>query len=654
MPSLLEAMEMAAAAHQAGQLARAEQIYRAILQAYPEHAETQNMLGVVLFQQGHADQAIPWLESSVRLEPNQAPLWSNVGMVLGTMGQREQALDAFRRAVQIDPQHVGSLFNLAAILSQLGRLAEATEAFRRVVALKPDMVAAHRALGALLEHQLQWQEAVSCYRQVLRLEPNQIETLRNLGSTLHSLGRLDEAEQALCQAISLQPNRAEVVARLAVVQQAQGRIEEALTTHRRAMALEPSTPWIHSAYLMCLQYCPGVTPDQLAREHAEWDRRHAAPLRSQWRAHAVDRDPQRPLRLGFVSIDFGFHTVGVLLIRALEGLRHQSCEIFCYSDRPADPFTSRFQQAAHHWRQTESLSDEALAEQIRHDRIDVLFELSGHTPRNRLLALARKPAPIQVTWLGYVGTTGLEAIDYLVADPRQVPPESDRYYRERVLRLPDDYATYEPFPAAPAVGPLPAERNGWIMFGSLNNPAKFNPEIVALWARILRQVPDAHLTLRYGGLVEQTRERFVRQFAEHGIAADRLHLLSGGTNLEIYAQYNEIDVGLDPHPYSGGLTTIEALWMGVPVVTLPGATFASRHSLAHLTAVGLTDTIARDPEHYVELAVELAYDWPRLAALRAGLRHRVAESPLCDGRRAAEHLMEQLRQAWLDWLARSG
>jgi len=651
MPSLAEAMGAAVAAHQANQFDRAELIYRAVLKVYPDHAEAQSLLGAALYQQGRVQEAVSWVESAVRLSPDQAACWSNLAMVYAAAGQGEAAAAALHRAVGMAPDQAGLHYNLGITLSDLGRYDEAAAALQYAIALDPRLALAHRRLGNVWEHQLRWQEAAECYRRVLALDPNQVDTLRDLGSTLHSLGRLDEAEQVLEQAIALAPGRAEIVSRLAALQQAEGRIDEALASHRRAVEIEPATPWVRSCYLMGLQYRTGITPEELAAEHAEWNRRHAAPLGSLWPPHSVDRSPQRPLRLGFVSIDFGFHTVGVILIRTLEGLREQPCEIFCYSDKSSpDPFTQRFVQVAHAWRPIAGLSDEALAEQIRADRIDVLFELGGHTPRNRLMALARKPAPIQVTWLGYVGTTGLDAIDYLVADAQQVPPGEERHYRERILRLPGDYATFEPFALAPAVGPLPAESTGRVTFGSLNNPSKLNPEVVALWSRILGRVPGSRLLLRYRGLEGSIRQRLVERFAAHGVEPERLELLGGGSNLEMYAQYNAIDVGLDPFPYSGGLTTIEALWMGVPVVTLPGRTFAGRHSLAHLTAVGLSETVARDAEHYVELAVELAEDRARLAGLRAGLRQRVAESPLCDGRQAAAHLMQLLRQAWVAWL----
>jgi predicted O-linked N-acetylglucosamine transferase (SPINDLY family) len=295
-------------------------------------------------------------------------------------------------------------------------------------------------------------------------------------------------------------------------------------------------------------------------------------------------------------------------------------------------------------------SDDRLARQIRSDRIDILFDLAGHSAGNRLLVFARKPAPIEVTWAGYVGTTGLVAMDYILADRYEIPPQSEMYYRERVLRMPDGYMCYDPPGYAPPVSPLPALEKGYVTFAGFHNPAKITPQVVEVWARILRRLPQARLVLKYRCLDDAaTAGRLADLFAGRGIDKDRLEFLGYSAHNETLDQYQRVDVALDTFPYNGGLTTCEALWMGVPVVTCPGETFASRHSLSHLSNVGPTETIAADLDEYVELAVTLAGDLPRLAALRAGLRARMASSPLCDGKRFAENFAEVLRGAWRHW-----
>jgi predicted O-linked N-acetylglucosamine transferase (SPINDLY family) len=267
------------------------------------------------------------------------------------------------------------------------------------------------------------------------------------------------------------------------------------------------------------------------------------------------------------------------------------------------------------------------------------------------LVFARKPAPIQITWIGYEGTTGLATMDYLLADRYVVPEGTEQYYREHVLRMPDGYLCYDPPAAAPPVGPPPSLAKGYTTFGSFNNLAKITPEVVAVWAKILRRAPTTRLVLKYRGLGDPTvKQRYLDLFAAHDVGPQRLELLPWTSYAEYLETYHEVDVALDPFPFSGSATTCDALWMGVPVVTCPGETFASRHSLSHLSNVGLTETIAHDLDEYVELAVVLAADLPRLSGLRAGLRQRMAASPLCDGKRFATHLESILRAVWQQWI----
>jgi predicted O-linked N-acetylglucosamine transferase (SPINDLY family) len=386
----------------------------------------------------------------------------------------------------------------------------------------------------------------------------------------------------------------------------------------------------------------------LAEAHARYDRQHAAPLRGAIARHEnVDARPGS-LRLGFVSPDLGKHPVGYFLVQLLENIDRKQHATICYSDRIGkDDLTHRLQSAASQWRDVIGMSDQRLAEQIHADRIGVLFDMAGHTAHNRLLVFARKPAPIQVTWAGYVGTTGLKVMDYLLADRYEVPPGAERHYQERVLRMPEGYVCYDPPIDAPAVASLPALNRGEMTFGCFNNPAKITRQVIDIWARILRRLPGAQLVLKYKGWNDSgVARRFTEMFASQAIDPGRLEFLGNSPHHELLAEYNRIDLALDPFPYCGGLTTCEALWMGVPVLTCPGTTFAGRHSLSHLSNIGLTETIAGDMDEYVELAVSLAGDLPRLAALRASLRQRMAASPLCDGKRFANNFIAMLQDVW--------
>jgi predicted O-linked N-acetylglucosamine transferase (SPINDLY family) len=312
--------------------------------------------------------------------------------------------------------------------------------------------------------------------------------------------------------------------------------------------------------------------------------------------------------------------------------------------------SNRLAARASRWHEVVGVSDDALAAQIRADRIDILFDLAGHTADHRLLVFTRRPAPIQITWMGYVGTTGVKEMDYLLADRFHVPPAAEVHYCEQILRMPHGYVCYDPPPIAPSVGPLPALGRGFVTFGSFNNAAKLTSEVLALWAEIVRRVPRSRLLLASPALGGATaRERIGSAFEAAGGDRERLELRGGLAWPDLLAAYNTVDVALDPFPYSGGITTCEALWMGVPVVTCPGETFASRHSLSHLSNVGLTETVAGDRREYGDAAVRLAGDLPHLASIRAGLRDRMAASPLCDGDRFARDLLSILRDVWRQW-----
>ena len=344
------------------------------------------------------------------------------------------------------------------------------------------------------------------------------------------------------------------------------------------------------------------------------------------------------------------------LIRAVENLDPHQAEVSCYHDGTAcDDLTNRFQAAASGWREVAGWSDGRIAEQIRADQIDILFDLSGHTAGNRLMVFARKPAPIQMTWIGYEGTTGLSAMDYILADRHVVPADAECHYSEKVLRLPDCYMCYDPPPDAQPVAPVPALERGYVTFGCFNNPAKIAPGVIEVWAEILHRVPGSRLVLKYRGLTEAANlRRFRQSFAAEGIDPARLELLDHSPYVKYLAEYGRIDIALDPFPFCGGVTTCEALWSGVPVVSRSGETFASRHSLSYFSALGLTERVAGSFEEYVALACGLAEDLPRLARIRASSRERMARSPLCDGKLFAANLLPLLRDTWRGWTARPG
>ncbi|MGC8640413.1 MAG: tetratricopeptide repeat protein [Isosphaeraceae bacterium] len=622
----------------------------------PGSAEIHNCLASALKLQGKLEAAAASYRQAIQLRPDYAAAHCNLGVVYQELGQFDQAVACCEHALELQPDYATAHYNLATLWKDQGKLAEAEAGYRRALQSQPDYVLAHYNLGIVCQSLGKLDEAIACYQQALQQQPDLPEAHNNLGTVYHELGQLDAARACYQRALELRSDDALAQNNLGNVLKDQGQLDDAEAYYRRALERQPGFSGLHSNLLLTHQYRFGATLAELAALHAEFDRLHAAPLGIAPSFEDHDRNPHRPLRLGFVSADLGRHPVGAFLIRVLENLDRGSCETVCYSDRLLkDELTERFQSAATCWRDVNALSDQRLTEQIVRDRIDILFDLAGHTAHNRLLVFARKPAPIQVTWAGYVGTTGLKTMDYILADRHQIPPGAEAHYSEKVLRMPDGYVTYDPPAYAPPVSPLPALTQGHVVFGSFNNRAKIDFRTVQLWATILDQVPNSRLVLKSKGMSDRSNVMgLLEQFARHNIKAERLELLDRSPHPHLLAEYGRIDLALDPLPYNGGLTTCEALWMGVPVLTCPGETFASRHSLSHLSTAGLKETIARTPEEYVELAASLAGDPPRLAALRTGLRERMAASPLCDGPRFAANLMQLLRRTWQEWCGEGG
>jgi predicted O-linked N-acetylglucosamine transferase (SPINDLY family) len=625
--------------------------FRRAIALKPELAVVHGNLGNALQQLGRLDEAVAAQRRALELDPAFFEAWSNLGNALREQDRLEEAIAAYRRAIELRPAFAGAHDNLGIALRCQGRHDDAVTAHQRAITLAPEFAVGYSNLGIALRQSGRIDEAIAAFHRAIALRPDFAGAYSNLGNALNGQSRHDEAIAALGRALEFDPKLAEAHHNLGFALLVQGRHEEAGAAYRRALELRPGYARAHSDLLSCMQYQTGVTPAALARAHAEWDEQHAQPLRRHWKPFELDRDPDRPLRLGFVSGDLRRHPVGFFLTGVLENLDRREFDVVCYETRGGerDAYSTRIAAVARHWHEVVGLDDDSLAARIRGDRIDILFDLAGHTPDNRLLVFARRPAPVQMTWSGYVGTTGVAAMDYLIADRFHVPlaigAEAD--YRETILRMPDGYVCYEPPPAAPEVGPLPALGCGHVTFGCFNNAAKITSEVVATWAEILDRVPGSRLQLvapAFGG--GTACARLQGALAAAGGDPARMELRGPLPWQQLVAAYQSIDLALDTFPYSGGVTTCEALWMGVPVVTFPGATFASRHSFSHLSNVGLTESIASDRADYVERAVQLADALDHLQELRAALRPQMARSPLCDAPRFARHLATLLRDAW--------
>ncbi|HEY3900885.1 MAG TPA: tetratricopeptide repeat protein [Chthoniobacter sp.] len=641
------------ATRQSGRLAEAAEYFRRAIAADPAEATFYNDLGDVLHTQGLLDEAIAAYRRATELHPAYAAAYNNLGNALKTLGRLEEALAAYSHALELAAGIAEIHSNFAGVLRELGRLEEAVAAARRAITLKPAFAMAHTNLGHALLSAGDHDAAIAAFGRALTLEPNLAIAHNNLGSALKGVGREAEAMASFQRAVNADPRYAPAIANLASALHECGNVAEAIQLDQRALQLPGASAAIYSNYLAILQLQSGATLAGLLEAHRGYEYRYGQPLRTSWPRHPNVPDPHRPLRLGFVSPHLTRHPVGFFLVQLLENLDPDQFAVIGYADSSrADAMTARLKARACEWHLVKSLTDDALAQCIRDDRIDLLFDLEGHNAGNRLLTFARKPAPVQITWLDYVGTTGLAAIDYILADSRQIPPEAEPFYSEKVLRMPDDYICFDPPAEAPPVGPLPALANGFVTFASFNALPKITAQSVEIWSRILQKVPGACLHLRNRRIDDPAIvARFRQSFSENAIDPARVHFHGWSARNELLAAYDEVDIALDTLPYNGGLTTCEALWMGVPVVTCPGETFASRHGLAHLTAAGATETIARDLDEYVEIAVRLAGDLPRLSLLRTSLRAQMAASPLCDGPRFARNFSSVIREAWRHWCA---
>lgn len=575
-------------------------------------------------------------------------------------GRTLEAEAACHHLLNVAPDDAESLAFLGEISHTQGRYGLAAILARQAIAAAPSEARHHLALGkAWMDMNVgmdaeKGKKAVEAFRAAIKLDPDNAETHDWLGLAFSAAGRLEQAIRAHRRALELAPDLLQANANLACVLMRLGLLDEAMRFHRRAVELVPDHIVAGDNLLLCAQYRPGVTLDELSVLHREWQNRVITPLNIPIPAHPQTRDPEKRLKIGFVSYDFGRHPVGYFLLPLLRNLDNSQVETVCYSDRVnTDDLTVKLRQASDFWVETAAMSHKDLAQRIFDDGVDILFDVAGHTARSRLITFAYKPAPIQITWAGYVGTTGLETMDYLLADHLHAPAGRDECFSERILRLPDAYVCVYPPDGAPEVGPLPAGEDGAVTFGSFSIPTKINPKVIDAWARILERVPESRLLLIYMGMDDDgNRRRLEEGFANRGIAPERLDIRGPVPHVELLGCYaNEVDIALDTFPYSGGLTTCEALWMGAPVITWPGETFASRHSFAYLSVLGLRELVADSLDDYVERAVALAADRGRLAALRSGLRERMRASPLHDGKLFAGNFTATMRTAWIRWCA---
>jgi len=630
-----------------GQNAAADLGYRCTLELAPDHVGALARAGVASLAAGRLEQAVDLLGRAVRLEPDVNSHRLNLGIALCRRMDFAAARAVLEAALDGGPLQPEMRFNLGIALHGLGLQREALAEYRRATGSRPGYSDAFNNLGNVHKELGEFALAAAAYESAISADPASVAARNNLGCLQRTLGRLDAAETLLRGALALDPLHAALHDNLGNVLKDRGDVEGAIASFRKSLDLEPCSAPTHSNLAYTLNFV-AADPERTLAECRRWAQRFAAPLRTAQRPHDNERSAERRLRIGYVSADFREHCQSSFTIPLLLRHDHASFEVHCYSSvERADATTRRIEALADVWHEVRHLSDAALAAQIRADRIDVLVDLTMHMAGGRPLVFARKPAPVQIAWLAYPGTTGIEAIDYRISDPRLDPPDEHHWYSERTLLLPDSFWCYDPLCDEPRVNRLPALERGYVSFGCLNNPCKLSDATLQLWARVLAAVAGSRLLL----LVppgSAARELGARSSAA-GIAPERVDFVPYRPRSEYLRGFHDIDVALDTLPYNGHTTTLDALWMGVPVVSRIGTTCVGRGGLSQLHCLGLAELAADTDAEFVATAVALATDLPRLTALRASLRARLEASALMDAPRFACNIERLFRQAWRNY-----
>ena len=603
---------------------------------------------------GDVDSAISQYRRCIAIRPDMAAAHCYLGIVLTVKGAEQEGLAELARAIELRPDYAEAYNAKGVALRRIGRTANAIGEFRQAIEFRPNYADAYNNLGGALADLHRSEESMEAYRRALEIQPDFPEALYNLATSLLAHGRLDESIALNRRALELKPDLVPALGNLATALKHAGQMDEALECHRRALAIKPD-PIVADNLLLAVYFHPGYSPAQIRQEHDRWNRAFMAPLARRAQAHGNDRTPDRQLKIAYVSPDFREHPVGRFMLPLLSHHDREGHEITCYADvRREDAMTHRLKSFVDQWEDVTALSDEALARKVEEDRIDILVDLTMHLEYNRMFVFARKPAPVQVTYLAYAGTTGLDTIDYRFSDPYLDPPcppgdIDESVYSEKTFRLPRTYWCYPPTAEAPPPNALPALKAGHISFGCLNNFAKVTRPTLDMWQALLHGVPESTLTLFCpdGGARKRTRDFF----ASKGVDPERLRFVRLAPLSQYFSLYHHIDIALDPFPYCGGTTSCDALYMGVPLVTRTGQTAVSRGGLSILSNLGLTELITDSSERYVRVATELAGNLPRLSGLRADLRQRMENSPLMDAPQFARDVEAAYREMWKMWCA---
>jgi len=675
-----QTLNLAAQHHTNGRLPEAVTLYQQVLQADPNHPVALQLLGVTALQTGNnedavaliskaiaikpdyadahnnlgnafknmekMDDALACYQKAISINPDYADAHSNLGTVLADQGRFEEAVASYDKAIAINPGYAEAHFNLANVLQELGNFDGAFSSFPKSLAIKPDNAEAHFNLGLALKKQEKVAEAMASFKTTISLNPDYAEAYSNLGAILADQQNFDEAEQCFLKVIAIRPDDAEAYNNLGITLRNLRRLDEADKSYRQALTIRPDYDEAHSNLIFLQDLIPAIDQVEQQAERRRWNDKFIKPLAKHIRPHDNKRDPERPLRIGYVSADFYGHSASLGFAPLISEHDREKFDVVCYDSNPVcDEVSKTLRGAATQWRDIKMRSDEELAGIIRDDAIDILVDLSGHTRGNRLKLFGYKPAPLQVTGIGHL-SPGISTIDYRLTTPLMTPPGEERIYPENPIYL-NTYCAYTPPHDSPPTGPPPCRKNGFITFGFLGRFSKASEDVLALWGRILRDVPGSRLLLKFGQLDDPAVQQDIKQtFASFGVTEDRLILLGKTDQRDHLEAYNLVDIVFDTFPHGGGITSMDSLWMGVPVLGLLLDNKIIGRSIDFICQpVGLEDWVARSPEQYRDIARDWAGRAEELAILRQETRHRF----LTAYARFPQDVEKSYRLIWQRW-----
>jgi protein O-GlcNAc transferase len=645
---------------QSGQLDQATLLCNKIIVATPENAEAHSLLGGIALQQGRTELAIDSFSQAINIDSQQSRFHQGLGIAYCNHRQFTEAVRCFNKAIALDPRDSAAHSNLGNVYQQAGNFTKASGCYKKALSANPAHLPAYINLADALGKQLKHKAAVKIYRKGLRIAADNPENQTNLvllhhrlGLTLRKLDKTDEAIACYQKAIAMQPEFALAHNSLGSALLARNELDAAMASFHKALKIEPDYAKVHSNLLMTMNYLSAMTQQQHHEEALKFDSQHARQLMQGREPLRNSKNKKKVLKIGYLSPDFREHSVAFFTRRLFGEHRPEFVEVYCYAnvERP-DDLTGQFQAQADHWLSITAMEDEEVAAQIRQDGIDILIDLAGHTANNRLLVFARKPAPIQVNWLGYPNTTGMKTMDYRLTDEVADPHgEADRLHSEKLIRLEHGFLCYQADESLSEGSPPPILQQGHITFGSFNTIKKVTLDVVGVWSLILQSIPNARLLMKSNALEDKTTKmNLLQAFSEHGIGQDRIELINAVPHRKDHMKlYSRVDISLDPFPYNGTTTTCEALWMGVPVISMRGNRHAGRVGASILQHAGFPDMIVENEDEYVNLAQSLAGNTERLITLRKALRPQMRESALMDLPQFTKTLEDTYRKIWVAW-----